>query len=187
MRKAPVMSIARAAAAVCFLALVQPPPAAASGISIYSYEPLSPEAKVLTRTGLSFEFEKGLLGGVRVERVVQTGDRGSAGLRPASEAALGPGGLRTALGVAHPAGPLYEILPPGDGKAFINAVCPGAERAWLLIGRLERFKDLELQAVGRAPGAGSVHVCSTMTFSFHSDWRLPDSDLPPAHLTGGRS
>ena len=176
------MSTPRAVFAAWLLLAALPPCAAASEVYIYSYDPLTPAARTLTATGLSFQFERGLLGAVRVQRVIQTGDLGSAGLKPAGEAELGPGGLRAALGDKRPAGPLYEILPDGDGRAFVHAVCPGADKAWLLIGKLDRFKDLELQAVGRKPGEAAAHACSTMAFGFHSDLRLPDQEVPEAHI-----
>ena len=179
------MSIARGALAACFLASVLPLQASAGQIHIYSYDPLSPAAQALTRTGLSFEFERGPFGGMRVEKVIQTGDRGSADLKPASESELGEGGLRAALGAQRPVGPLYEILGRDEGKAFVHAVCPGSDRAWLLVGRLDRFKNLELQAVGRRPGDKASHACSTFAFSFHSDWRMPDQEVPHAELHDG--
>jgi hypothetical protein len=178
------MSIARAAVAACLMSLALPLSASGAAIHIYSYDPVSPAAKALTSTGLSFEFEQGFLGGVRVERVVQTGDRGSAELKPASEAALGRGGLKAALGETRPVGPLYEILPKDAGESFVHAVCPGSDQAWLLIGRLDRFKDLELQAVGRRAGEAGAHACSSLAFSFRSDWRMPDQEVPEAHLFG---
>lgn len=158
--------------------------ASAAAIHIYSYDPVSPSAQALTSTGLSFEFERGLLGAIRVERIVQTGDRGSAGLKPASEGDLGQGGLRAALGKTDPVGPLYEIMPNDAGESFVHAVCPGADRAWLLIGRLERFKNLELQAVGRRTGEAGAHACPSLDFSFHSEWRMPDQEVPAAQLFG---
>ena len=159
--------------------------AAAGEVHIFSYDPVSPAAKALTATGLSFEFERGFLGSVRIQKVIQTGDRGSAELKPAPESELGQGGLRTALGETRPAGPLYEILGKDEGKAFVHAVCPGADRAWLLIGRLDRFKDLQLQAVGRRTGDKAAHACPSLAFSFRSDWRLPGDEPPAAQLHGG--
>jgi hypothetical protein len=154
---------------------------------IYSYDPVSASARTLTSTGLSFQFERGLLGGVHVERIIQTGDRGAAELRPAAESELGPGGLKAALGDQRPAGPLYEIRPEAEGRAFVHAVCPGAERAWLVIGPLERFGHLTIQAVGRDPGAAAARSCSTMDFSFYSDWRLPERESPRVRSSlGGR-
>ncbi len=152
---------------------------------IYSYDPASPGAKALTDTGLSFEFEKGLIGGVRVRKIIQTGEFGSADLKPASDGELGKGGLAAALGPDRPTGPLYEILPHDAGNSFIHAVCPGADRAWLLIGRLERFRDLTVQAVGRKASDAAAHACPSLAFSFRSDLRLPGADVPDAKLLRG--
>lgn len=173
------------AAAIGVLAWPLMPPPASAGEHIYSYDPASPAAQTLTDTGLSFQFERGLLGGERIQKIIQTGERGSAELKPASEKDLGSGGLRAALGGARPAGALYEIRPQDDGYAFVHAVCPGAERAWLVIGPLERFHNLEIQAVGRDAGAPAARPCSTMEFSFYSDWRLPESEPKPVQLRIG--
>jgi hypothetical protein len=134
--------------------------------------------RVLAPTGLSFLVEKGLLGAVRVERIIQTGERGSAEVRPAPDSELGGGGLKAALAGDAPAGALYEIRPEGDGRAFVQAVCPGAERAWLVIGPMQRFRDLELQAVGRAKGAAARH-CVDLDFAFHAELQLPPDREPP--------
>ena len=179
------MSIARAAVAACFMSLVLPLTASAAEVHIYSYDPVSPAAQALTSTGLSFEFERRLMGGVRVVRVVQTGDRGSADLKLAPESDLGRGGLKAALGKTEPVGPLYHILPQDAGESFVHAVCPGSDQAWLLIGRLDRFRDLELQAVGRRAGEAGAHACANLAFSFRSDWRMPDQEVPEAKLFGG--
>ncbi len=181
-RKPRAMWTTRAALLACLTCLVSPPTAQAADLYIYTYDPASPAARTLTDTGLSFQFARGLLGGERVLRIIQTGEIGSADLKPASEAALGPGGLRAALGDERAAGPLYEILPKDEGKSFVHAVCPGAQQAWLVIGRLDRFKDLRLQSVGRGAKDAGAHVCASMIFSFRSDLRLPDQDLPEARL-----
>ncbi len=149
------------------------PAAALADEHIYSYEPGSAATRTLTATGLSFQFEKRPLGGVSIKRIIQTGERGSADLRAGSERDLGPGGLPAALAGERALGKLYEITPEGDGKAFVGAVCPGAERAWLVIGPLERFKDLDVQVVGRDAGAAAARHCVTLTFSFRNDWQLP--------------
>ena len=181
-RKAPVMWTSRAVLVACLTCLSSPPMAQASERYIYTYDPASPTARTLTDTGLSFQFEKGLLGGVRVQRIIQTGEIGAADLKPASEADLGRGGLRAALGEERPVGPLYEILSKDEGKSFVHAVCPGAQRAWLLIGHLDRFQDLKVQAVGRGANDAAAHSCSSLNFSFRSDLRLPDQDVPEARL-----
>ncbi len=153
---------------------------------VYSYDPASAAAKALTDTGLSFEFEKGLVGGPRVRKIIQTGEFGSADLKPASEAELGRGGVSAALGHERPVGAIYEILPRDEGKSFIHAVCPGSDRAWLLIGRLDRFRDLTVQAVGRKAADPAAHACASLQFSFRSDLRLPGADVPDARLLRGR-
>ena len=153
---------------------------------IYSYDAASDAARALAATGLSFQFEDRLLGGYKLQRVIQTGERGSADIRQASESALGTGGVKAALGRRAPVGALYEILSDADGPAFIEAVCPGAQKAWLIIGPLRRFKDLPIQAVGRDPGAAAARHCVDLTFSFHSDWRLPDDRIPPRVRFSGR-
>ncbi len=163
---------------VCLAATVAAPAAAFADFHIYSYDPKSAASHALTQTGLSFQFEQRLFGGTRIERIMQTGDRGSADLKPASDNALGPGGLKAALGPEKPAGALYQISPNEDGQAFVSAVCPGAEKAWLVIGSMRRFDDLIVQAVGRDAGAKAARRCVTMEFSFRSDWRLPERPPP---------
>jgi hypothetical protein len=181
------MSIPRKALLACLMSLVLPSAAGAAQEHIYAYDPASPSAKALTDTGLSFEFLKGLLGGIRVQRIIQTGEFGEASLKAASEADLGRGGLKAALGDVRPVGPIYEILPKEEGRSFIHAVCPGAERAWLLIGPLDRFRDLKVQAVGRKAGAASAYACPSLDFSFRSELRMPGNEVPDARLPSGLS
>ena len=159
-------------------AVLAAPAAAHADSHIYSYDSASAAARTLAPTGLSFEFDKPPLGGPVITRIIQTGERGSAALKPASEAALGPGGLKGALQGEAAAGRLYEIETGGDGPAFIDAVCPGARRAWLVIGRLERFKDLQVQAVGTDEPAGKLRHCVTLTLSFRTDWAMPQRTPP---------
>ena len=146
---------------------------------IYSYEPSSDAARALAQTGLSFEFERRGFGGVRIHRIVQTGERGAADVKPVSEGELGAGGLKAALGREAPAGGLYAIEPEGDGQAFIDAVCPGAEKAWLVVSMLKRFRDLTIQAVGRDQGALASHKCVTLSFTFYNEWTLPPDRAAP--------
>lgn len=171
-------------AALAFASLAASP--ALSAEHIYSYDAVSDTARALAETGLSFQFQSLPLGGMRLERIIQTGERGSAGIRPASDGPLGPGGLRAALGGHAPVGALYEIEPEGDGQAFVGAVCPGAEKAWLVIGQLHRFKDLPIQVVGKDAGAGRARHCADLTFSFHSEWSFPADRTPPSPLFADR-
>jgi len=153
---------------------------------IYSYEAASPPARALAETGLSFQFQRRPLGGTRLERIIQTGETGFAEVRPASEGDLGPGGLKAALGGQSPVGWLYEIKPAGDGQAFVGAVCPGAQRAWLVIGPLRRFKDLPIQVVGKDAGAKTARHCADLAFSFHNEWTLPPDRAAPKPMFADR-
>ena len=170
---------------VLALAAAALPGAAAAEAHLYSYEAASDAARTLAPSGLSFAFDKPPFGSPRVTRVIQTGDRGEAALKPASEGALGRGGLKAALGPEKPVGRLYEITSDGDGPAFARAICPGAARAWLVIGRLERFQDLTVQAVGRDQGASGARRCVTFELGFRSEWTLPPR-TPPRVRNGPR-
>ncbi len=167
--------------ACCFFLAM--PAAAYAGQEIYSYEPVSTEAHALTETGLSFLFERGLMGSTHIRRLIQTGEKGQAELKPGSEKDLGPGGVKAVLGAEHEAGSLYEIQPQQDGAAFINAVCPGAQRAWLDIGPLSRFQDLAVQTMGRDKGAATARHCATLIFTWHNEWTLPQRRPPRLRLS----
>lgn len=153
--------------------------AARAGTLLYSYEAVDAPARALAETGLTFVFDKGVFGGARLRQVIQTGEFGSADVRPASEKDLGPGGLRAALGREAPVGSLYEIAPGKDGPAFVGAVCPGAARAWLVVGAFRRYGDLSVQTLGKDPGAAAARHCATLRFTYRSDWRLPPDREPP--------
>lgn len=150
-------------------------------LQIYSYEAASPEARALAPTGLSFAFERHLFGGLDIREVIQTGERGSANVRPQSDGALGPDGLKAALGGRRPAGRIYAIADGRDGAAFVRAVCPGDDKAWLVIGPLKRFEPLKVQAVGRT-GPGPAHLCATLEFGFRNDWVMPQRAPPKARF-----
>lgn len=145
---------------------------------LYSYDPASPPTRELAPTGLTFLFDKRAFGGAAIRRIIQTGERGSADLKSASESGLGAGGLKAGLGGKPAVGHLYEIAGDRDGKAFVSAVCPGAARAWLVIGPLRRFRDLRIQAVGRDAGAAGPKPCAELLLSFHNDWVMPHRPPP---------
>ena len=164
--------------AILAAAAVGAGPRARADEQIYSYEPASPDARAFAATGLSFEFERRLMGGAHIHRVIQTGEQGAAEVKAAGEGELGDGGFRTALAGARPAGGLYRIASGLDGEAFVRAICPGSDKAWLAIGPLQRFQDLRVQAMGRADGAPSAHLCVTLDFTYRNDWRLPPRTPP---------
>ena len=166
-------------AALFALALACAGPAVADE-RLYVYESASDGARALAATGLTFEFATRPLGGYKLERIFQTGERGSADLQASSDKDLGPGGLRAALGGTASAGGLYEIRrDAADGRAFVGAVCPGAERAWLVVGPLRRFRDLTVQAIGKDQGAVSARRCVDLSFRFRGELALPPDRPPP--------
>ena len=149
---------------------------------MYSYDPISPDAKRLTGAGLTVLFDKSLTG-TRVEKVLATGVPVQGRLIGGREKDLGPGGLKAMDGVDADAA-LYEIDPKFEqGKIYIRAFCPGSTRLWLSFSRLGVHRDLRVQAFGDAPQAGGAEVrparlCGTLDFSYRGEWKLPTGKRP---------
>ncbi|MGR4862569.1 hypothetical protein [Caulobacter sp. LARHSG274] len=144
---------------------------------MYSYDPISPDAKRLTGAGLTVLFDKKLTG-AKVLKVLATGVPVQGRLIGGRERDLGPGGLKAMAGVDADAD-LYEIDPKFEqGKIYIRAFCPGAARLWLSFSRLELHRDLRIQAFGDDPGGGPTRVCGTLDFSFRGEWKLPKGSGP---------
>jgi hypothetical protein len=143
---------------------------------IYSYDSANKETEAMTDQGLTFVFEKTLLS-TRVERVLETVNMGEAEVRPASQSALGPGGLGALIGASR-SRDLYEIEAKGDGVALIKALCPGADRAWLALGALRTDAPLRVHALGHDAATGRTRLCITLDYSFHGQWAVAPPDLP---------
>jgi hypothetical protein len=144
---------------------------------MYSYDPISPDAKRLTGAGLTVLFDKKLTG-TRVEKVLATGVPVQGRLIDGREKDLGPGGLKAISGVDADAA-LYEIDPKfQQGKIYIRAFCPGATRLWLSFSRLAVYHDLRVQALGDNPKGGPARLCGTLDFSYRGEWKLPKGSLP---------
>ena len=56
---------------------------------------------------------------------------------------------------------------------MIAALCPGAKRAWMAIGRLKVNRDLRVFVIGDGAAGGRARLCRTLAFNFHGEWRLP--------------
>lgn len=144
---------------------------------MYSYDPISADAKRLTGAGLTVVFDKTLTG-TRVLKVLATGVPVQGRLIDGREKDLGPGGLKAMSGVDADAA-LYEIDPKFEqGRIYIRAFCPGATRLWLSFSRLALQRDLRVQAFGDDPNGGPARVCGTLDFSFRGEWKLPSGRLP---------
>ncbi len=167
------------------LALLVPLLAAAPASAsqrIYSYDSANPATTAMTEAGVSFIFEKKLMGQI-VRRMLETNDIGSAELRPAPESALGRGGIAAAAGREVAERDLYEITDKADGRALRGALCRGADKVWLAFGRLKVGQDLRVRALGHDPRTGSTRLCITLDYSFRGEWRLPDPILPQPDRT----
>jgi hypothetical protein len=155
------------------LCVAIPAPAAAKD-RIFSYDAVNEPARILAPGGLTFIFRKSTLGGTRVLKVLSTQDKGAAELKPAPEKELGEGGINGLVGHKVDEHDLYEIDKEGQGAPLIRAACPGSDRAWLAIGSLRSDRELAIHAFGRNASSGKLHLCASMTFSWHGEWKLPD-------------
>ncbi|WP_425995087.1 hypothetical protein [Caulobacter sp. DWR1-3-2b1] len=145
---------------------------------MFSYDPISADAKRLTGAGLTVLFDQGLMG-ARPIKVLATGVPAQGLLIKGKDRDLGPKGLAGLKGVDADAA-LYEIDPKAEqGRVYIRAFCPGATRLWLSFSRIALRRDLRIQALGddlKAPGR--ARVCGTLDFSWRGEWKLPDGRRP---------
>jgi hypothetical protein len=150
--------------------------AAHAGKRIYSYDSATQVTREMTKSGLTFVFEKSIMG-TRVLSLMETHDIGAADVRPASAGDVGRGGL-SVLGPDAHEHDVYEIVHAKDGAALIRALCPGADRAWLVFGPIRPDRDLRVDAVSRDAATGRSHLCVALDYNFHGQWALPPPDLP---------
>ncbi|WP_419319236.1 hypothetical protein ACN2C7_00435 [Caulobacter sp. ErkDOM-E] len=145
---------------------------------MFSYDPISPDAKRLTGAGLTVLFDQGLMG-ARPIKVLATGVPAQGLLIKGKDRDLGPKGLAGLEGVDADAS-LYEVDPKAEqGRVYIRAFCPGATRLWLSFSRIAVRRDLRIQALGDDPkSSGQARVCGTLDFSWRGEWKLPDGRRP---------
>lgn len=151
---------------------------AAAERRMFSYDPISPDAKRLTGAGVTVLFEQGLMS-ARPVKVLATGVPAQAVLRKGKEKDLGAGGLGAMSGVDADAA-LYEVDGGAEqGKIYVRAFCPGSKRLWLSFSRIAVRHDLRIQAFGDDPKAdGRARLCGTLDFSYRGEWRLPNGGPP---------
>jgi hypothetical protein len=149
---------------------------------MFSYDPISPDAKRLTGAGLTVLFDQGLMG-ARPIKVLATGVPAQGLLIKGKDRDLGPKGLAGLEGVDADAS-LYEVDPKAEqGRVYIRAFCPGATRLWLSFSRIAVRRDLRIQALGDDPqkageSSGPARLCGTLDFSWRGEWKLPDGRRP---------
>ncbi|WP_297514329.1 hypothetical protein [uncultured Caulobacter sp.] len=153
--------------------------AARAETRMFSYDPISQDAKRLTGAGVTVLFKPGLLGGGRPLKVLATGVPAEARLKDGRARDLGPGGLKAMSGVDDDAA-LYEVdAKAAQGKIYLRAFCPGSTRLWLSFSTIAVRRDLRIQAFGDDPSAeGRARLCGTLDFSYRGEWRLPGRDAP---------
>ncbi len=165
------------------LALLATYPAKAE-TRMFSYDPISPDAKRLTGAGVTILFSQGLLGPGQPIKVLATGVPAEARLKDGRQKDLGPGGLAAMDGVDTNVS-LYEVDSKlAQGKIYVRAFCPGSSRLWLSFSTIAIRRDLRIQAFGDDPkaqdpkGEGKARLCGTLDFSYRGEWRLPKGRAP---------
>ena len=168
--------VAAVCLAIALLAAIAAP--AAAETRMFSYDPISPDARRLTGAGLTVVFDQKLTR-TKALKVLATGVPVQGRLITGKPKDLGPQGLAGMSGVDADAA-LYEIDPAfAQGRIYIRAFCPGAARLWLSFSRIATRRDLRVQAFGDDPKApGSARLCGTLDFSWRGEWKLPRGSLP---------
>jgi hypothetical protein len=149
---------------------------AAAEIRYLAYDASDRITQALTR-GVTLEANRGLFGAISVRRIISTSNRGSAEVRRG-----GPDAVRQALPEGATESIVYTISPDDGGGALSRALCPGADAAWLVSGRVRLARPLKLQAVGRWAD-GTYRHCVTLTYAWRGEWAVPpveaaDEDAP---------
>jgi hypothetical protein len=137
----------------------------------FAYEPAD-ETTRSAAGGLTFEFRQRLFF-TTVVNVRSTDAPATADLRPASDAALGPGGLSRLIGREAAGKALYAVGAGEQGAEMTRAFCPGSTRAWLAIGHLSTSAPLSVAVIGDDPAGGRARLCRSLSFVWRGEWRLP--------------
>lgn len=152
---------------------------ATADVRLYAYDASDRITQTLTR-GITLEVERGLFGAISVRSLISTTQRGTAHVTPG-----GPDAVRTVLpeGAAETA--IYAIVTEGESAGLIRALCPGAEAAWLVVGRVRVVRPLTMQAVGRWAD-GRYRHCVTLSYSYRGEWAAPPARAPEDNAPIGR-
>lgn len=150
---------------------------AAAETKFLAYDAADRVTQALTR-GLTFEVERGFFGGIEVKRLFSTSARGSADLSRG-----GPDGVRRALPEGARETAVYAVPFEGDGRGLTRALCPGADQAWLVLGRVQPGRPLVAHGVGRWAD-GRFRHCVRLSYTYRGEWALPAPEVnsPPPGL-----
>ncbi len=150
-------------ALLAFTAVAGP---AAAETRYLAYDASNRITEALTR-GVTLEADRGLFGAISVRRIISTSNRGSADIRRG-----GPDAVRRALPAGSRETSVYAISPEGGGRGLSRALCPGADEAWMVLGRVRLGRPLIVQAVGRWPD-GAFRHCVQLSYNWRGEWAMP--------------
>jgi hypothetical protein len=142
---------------------------------MFSYYPADAATRELTDNGFTLVFDKAVMGGVRLKKLMSTEAPASADLEPAEARELGVS-LRSLIGESD-ANDLYRIADGDQGPAMVRAFCPGSTKGWLAFGPVKARRDLEIQVLGDDPKTGKARRCATLQLTYRGDW----NPRPPAY------
>ncbi len=152
--------------------------AAAADTRFLAFDARDRATQALTR-GVTLEVERGLFGAIAVRNLFSSTSRGSASFTPG-----GPDAVRRALPTGASESGVYAIVQEGDGRGLSRALCPGADEAWVVVGRVRAGRPMTMHAVGRWPD-GQFRHCVQLSYSYRGEWALPsrangaaEADLP---------
>jgi hypothetical protein len=164
-------------AALTLAAALAIPALAFAAEGMFTYYPANDVARRLTDRGLTFVFDRGLLGAVRLTQVMATEAPAASDLEPASDRDLGVR-IESLVGRESDARDLYAIKDTAQGPAMIRAFCPGSTKGWLAFGPVKPRRDVRVHALGDDPATGKARLCATMEFRFRGEWKMPGKEGP---------
>ena len=144
-----------------------------STIRLFAYDPATDETRHVAGP-LTFEFRQRLVF-TTLLKIRATEAKATAVVVPADEKVLGHGGLSALIGPNAPERDFFAIADGEEGPAMISAFCPGSTHAWVALGRLKANRDLRVHVIGDGPEPGKVHLCHTLDFYYHGEWK---AELP---------
>lgn len=145
---------------------------------VYSYDPADAATRALVDSGLTFVFDKGLMG-MRVKELFSTQARASAFLQPAADRDLGER-LDQIVPRGSIARDLYRIEDREQGPGMVRAFCPGSAKGWLAFSPLRPRRDLIVHVLGDDAATGKAKLCTTLRFTYRGEWKAPPPSLAPA-------
>ena len=151
---------------------------AAAETRYLAYDAADRITQALTR-GVTLEADRGLFGAISVRRIISTSHRGQADIRRG-----GPDAVRRALPAGSAETAVYTISPEGNGRALSNALCPGSDETWLVLGRVQLGRALSVHAVGRWAD-GSYRHCVALSYVWRGEWAQAPAAGPGDDPTPG--